>query len=154
MRIEQVRIRVQRSNIVPSRLLCALCFLFIVLSILGCSLPSFFLQNASGQTTYQVAGTCAILSTSYHVISGVRSNDVVLVIINPSTGSRYYSAIFYSNLTLLQETVEWAYQPVYGSHSYQFIANETGNYLLKIWGDIDNPFNYTVSCSHQISIDR
>ena len=119
-------------------------------------------------TPYQVGGCIRTTDTVWHFIYGVNVGDLVIISITPSSGSPYYwSAVYYPNMTLLQSVGNWDGYPsdtygypgtvgfgrysVAGSQSYQFIATQTGNYLLKFSTSTANTFNYTIKSSHRLS---
>jgi outer membrane protein assembly factor BamB len=105
----------------------------------------------SSAVFYNEAGAVETVDTTWHLVSDVNVGDQVVLSVNPSDGNPgYVSAVYYPNMTLLS-SVSYYGGPTTGSHSYQFIATNAGNYLLKIWTDSDNAFNYTVKSSHTLS---
>jgi outer membrane protein assembly factor BamB len=102
--------------------------------------------------SYNVTGTLQKSDNVWHVISNVGVGDLVVLSVSPSGGNpSYWSTVFYPDMTVFEST-DWYGYSVEGSHSYQFIANKTGSYVLKISTDADNEFNYTIKSSHQLSM--
>jgi PKD repeat protein len=104
-------------------------------------------------TPYSVAGQINVASTNWYTIQNVNAKDPVLISVNPSEliYENYNSVVFYPNLTQVG-SVGLDYTKLdYGAHSYQFVADAPGNYLLKFWTG-NFAFNYTVRSSHQLSV--
>jgi len=96
----------------------------------------------STSTPYEIPGTLARYETDYYWILNIQVNETVLINIIPDAYGSYTSEVCYPNLTRIQ--------PPYtnsGGHAYNFIAKESGNYILEIWG---NEFSYTIKSSHEI----
>ncbi len=94
--------------------------------------------------------------SNYFYVNNVKANEVVLLGITPEAGDPYYqSQISYSNLTVAsydsgRSGAPSGYGYVYhGLHSHEFVATEDGNYLLKLWTDSADAFNYTINYAHQ-----
>ena len=123
-----------------------------VLSLAILTISSLFSGTTMAQTQYETTGTIGNADTSYHWIYNVQANDIVVVSVNPAEFSynSYKSVVFYPNLTQVGSSQLDYTQNGYGTHSYQFVADAPGNYLLKFWTE-GNGFNYTVKSSHQVS---
>ena len=126
----------------------------VILSLVGFAVLGLFFNGANAQMQYEVHGTIMSTATNYHLIYDVRAGDLLVIGVNPTENGKYFSAVFSPNLTrigytgsvnLYSENV-----PVGGTHSYQFIANATGNYVLRIW-TTSSAFNYTTKVSHKVS---
>jgi len=101
-------------------------------------------------TPNSVIGQIEKSSTVYQTLFGVKNGDLVLVSISlTSENAAYRSSVYYPNMTVFQ-TITDSYG-VTGSHSYQFMATQAGNYLLKFWTNADNSFNYTIRSSALLS---
>jgi hypothetical protein len=72
---------------------------------------------------------------------------LVLISVNPIEGGWFFSRVYSPNQTLVGNTGVGG--PTPGPHSYNFIAGESGDYLLKISTD-SSTFNYTATSSHPI----
>ncbi len=132
----------------------AIIFLTLVLSsMMAVSVPITY-----AQTTYTLNGEIGESSINYIWIGNVKANDAVLLSITAKEGDPYYqSQISYSNLTVASSDsgrsgAPSGYGYVYhGLHSHEFVATEDGNYLLKLWTDSADAFNYTIeSTAHPI----
>jgi hypothetical protein len=135
------------------------CLIFIIaLSTFTLAVPGLSMKYAKAQTTpYQVDGQIQKTDVIYHVIYGVNVGDLVLVSVCPTSGDpHYWSAVYYPNMTVLQSTGKEDYYPdswysVGGAHSYEFVATQAGNYLLKFWTNTDYVFNYTIRSSAMLT---
>ena len=74
----------------------------------------------------------------------ITQGDLVLLSVEADTPFTWTSDLYYANLTLIQ-TVSDDF-----THNYQFYANATGDYLLKLSSGYYS-FNYTVECAHMLS---
>lgn len=89
-------------------------------------------------------------STEFFVIYGVNANDRVLVSINPSSSVEYYySYVYFPNQTIISQ------KSTSGSHSYNFVAAVSGNYVLSFktgsgYG-AGAGLNYTIKSSHSLT---
>ena len=118
-----------------------------ILSLVILTIISLFSGTTRAQTQYEATGTIGNAATNYHWIYNVQANDILVISVNPVefTYNSYYSAVFYPNLTQVGSN-----KLDFGTHSYQLVADATGNYLLKFWTE-GSGFNYTVKSSHQVS---
>jgi PKD repeat protein len=139
----------KRKIKVPTFLLLSSVFVFFSSFIL---LANF--SNVGAQVQYQTHGVIAPTSINFHLIRSVQAGDPVLITINPVEGGSYFSLVLRPNMTevdhrastnLYDEAV-----PISGTHSYSFIADASGTFILKI-GTTSSQFNYTISSSHPIS---
>jgi hypothetical protein len=96
---------------------------------------------------YKITGQIQKDDTKWYMIQDVKANALVLVSVNPVEGGLFYSTVYQPNL----EVVGWL-SGVSGTHSYQFIAIEDGDCLLKFW-TTNNAFNFTVKSSHKLPED-
>ena len=100
---------------------------------------------AASPTPYEVVGTVGPIDTNHYWVLDVQTNDTVLISVSPDSGGAYYvSTVFFPNLTEIENS---GYSS--GTHSHEFIAEEIGNYLLRIH-TVRYAFNYTVKSSHEI----
>jgi hypothetical protein len=106
-----------------------------------------FASTSNAQTDYQTNGQILPQSTNWHIIQNIQVDDLVLISITQIESQHYDSAIFFPNLTRV------AYDYGSGAQSYQFIAPEPGDYLLRIFTGADSSFNYSITSSHPISTD-
>jgi len=93
-------------------------------------------------TPYEVPGVLERYETDYYWILNVQVNETVLINIIPDASGYYTSEVCYPNLTRIQPPHSSS-----GGHVYNFIAKESGNYILEIWGA---KFSYIIKSSHQI----
>ena len=107
-------------------------------------------QVSTGQplqaTPYIVEGQINAVSTNWYTIQNVNAQDLVLISVNPVE----FSYNYYDSVVLSPDLTQVSSYDGPNSHSYQLVANETGNYLLKFWTS-GMTFNYTVKSSHQVS---
>lgn len=101
-------------------------------------------------TPYSVSGTAQPIDTEFFVIYGVSANDRVLVSINPDSAVEYYySYAYFPNQTQI------SYKYSSGSHSYNFVAAVSGNYVLSFktgsGSGAGAGFNYTIKSSHSLT---
>jgi hypothetical protein len=100
-------------------------------------------STALMQPTYAVPGNHSAHKVDYWWISNVNKDDLVLLSVQTDAWPYWNSQLSYSNLTLIEAKSE------IGTHIYEFIANKTDNYLLRLYADFS--FNYTIECAHPIS---
>jgi hypothetical protein len=129
-----------------------LIFLF-ALSLAGFIALDLFPHVVNAQMRFEVTGKISTWDANFHLIKNVQANDLVLISVNPVEGGSYFSTVRDPQLTVVSYISGSYGYPVWGSHSYQFIANKTGDYLLKIKTE-DDAFNYTVKSSHQVTTDN
>jgi hypothetical protein len=103
----------------------------------------------SGSTPYEVKGSLGDYEAVHYWITDVNVNDLVLISISPDQDAYFYSEVSYPNMTKAASIQQVLYE---GSHSYEFLAKEAGNYVLKIWGylSLHSHMNFTIRCSHKI----
>jgi len=92
---------------------------------------------------YVGSGSLAEHDIDYWWIA-IGKDDLVLLSIAADTPFSWVSELYYSNLTLVQ-TVSDDF-----THNYQFYANATDDYLLKLSSGYYS-FNYTVECAYPVS---
>jgi hypothetical protein len=110
------------------------------------------LHQLKTQIMEKTQDTIGISDIDYFWINNVKANELVLLCITPQSGEPYYQ----SSVSLSQTEVSYnqGYTSSYGSrtyygrHNHEFIAQEDGNYKLKISTDSSNTFNYTLSVAH------
>lgn len=109
--------------------------------------------NPKQATPNSIIGEINGTDTVYQKIQNIKSNDRVLVSVTPDGHDGYYSEILSPNLTIIGSTGPAIFFS--GSHSYQFIADSSGDYLLKFWtpsysNGYVSSFNYTIKSSHAL----
>jgi hypothetical protein len=108
--------------------------------------------EVKAQNQYQTNGAILSNSTNFHIIYNVKANDILFISISPVENKGYLSAIYAPNMTRIGYGSSSSYDyPKTGSHSYQYIAEDPGNYLIKLWTGPNSEFNYTITSSHPIS---
>ena len=91
------------------------------------------------------SGNLSINGVDYFWISNVTEGDLVLLNIQADTWPyKWESKLYYSNLTLIERIFD------YDTHIYEFIANETDDYLLRLFADFS--LNYTIECNHLVTL--
>jgi hypothetical protein len=108
---------------------------------------SFAPSHDDTHATDTKSGNVTLYDVDYWWISNVNQGEQVLVNIQNSIWDWWTTVIYYSNLT------EVPYQNLgnLGTHIHQFIASKADNYLLRIDGDIDSVFNYTIESTHPVA---
>jgi hypothetical protein len=95
---------------------------------------------------YIVFGSLSAYDVDYWWVNGVSKGDTVLLGIQADTFPYdWHSRLYYSNLTLFNGTDR------YDTHIYQFIADKTDDYLLRLTADFDLSFDYNIESNHTIS---
>jgi len=101
------------------------------------------LQTGSLATSYDEP-TAAYTKTGNLSVNGLdywwfsaNAGDVLLIGIEADSYYSWTSALYYSNLTLIQTISD------YNAHNHMFVATKTDNYLL-VLSSGDNSFNYTI----------
>jgi hypothetical protein len=122
----------------------------IIFALAGFAALTLNFGRVNAQFQYEATGSIASTDTNFYVVQGVQEGDLLLVSVNPIEGGSYFSQLLAPNLTQVQYHTGMGGNPVSGTHSYQLIADASGNYLLTFWTE-DSAFNYTVTSSHSIS---
>jgi len=106
------------------------------------------LQTGSLATSYDEP-TAAYTKTGNLSVNGLdywwfsaNAGDVLLIGIEADSYYSWTSALYYSNLTLIQTISD------YNAHNHMFVATKTDNYLLGLSSGDNNSFNYTIDSSH------
>ncbi len=103
----------------------------------------FYLQHAQ-PPRYRELGTLPAYNPDYWSVSNVTKGDLVLLNIQVNvTDCIWQSRLYYSNLTEIQTINDD------GTHIYEFHADATGDYLLRLYDE--HGLNYTVECTHPIT---
>ncbi len=146
--------RVNRNGKTASSSIALVFFMLALTS--GLAITGLSINCVTAQTTpYQVTGQIRATDAIWHFIYGVHSGDLVLVSVSPDTTNPYYwSSVYGPNTAVIQS--QGGSLGTGGSHSYEFFANASGNYLLRFWtanAGYSNGagFNYTIKSSHQVS---
>jgi len=91
-----------------------------------------------------VIGSLSKQEVAYWWVNSIKAGDLVLLNIQTKTFPwQWESRLYYSDMTLVKTTKN------YDAHIYEFIANKTDNYLLRLYADFD--LNYTIHNVHIIS---
>jgi len=121
-------------------------FLSLTCTITVCSANTVLAHVSTVSTstiepTYAYKGSLIEYDVDYWWIRNVNKDDIVLLHIVPdaNTDYYYYSYLYYSNLTELQYRSGW------GTHSHDFVADKTDNYLLKVTSSY--ALNFTIKHS-------
>jgi hypothetical protein len=94
-------------------------------------------------TPYEIGGSIAADGASWHNIEDVRKDDLVLISISSVEGCD--SSIFFPNQTLCQNI---GYSKM---HIYQFKAEESGTYLLRMSSAFGTGTSYSGTSSHKVN---
>jgi PKD repeat protein len=106
--------------------------------------------NTRQATPFSVKGLAQPVQTIQQDIYGVKANDLVLLSLSPSSAVEYYySYVYFPNQTIVSQLSE------YGSHSYNFVAAVSGNYVLSFKTGSSfgagAGFNFTIKSSHSLT---
>ena len=101
---------------------------------------------AEDPTPYELVDNLGKHEIDFHKIYGVEKNDTVLITIQPEGSGTYYSYIYDPDLEEVSDDSGG------GGHSHMFVANKTGDYLLKLSSYFTYVVgNYTVESSHRLT---
>lgn len=110
------------------------------------------LHQLKAQNMEKSGDTIGTSDTDYVWINNVKENELVLVCITPQSGEPYYQSSISIDQTEISYnqgyTATYGSRTYYGRHNHEFIAQQDGNYRLKIWTDSSNTFNYTLNVAH------
>jgi hypothetical protein len=96
--------------------------------------------TANELTPYAFNETVPAGNAKWHNIYGIEQGQQILISFTASAGG--YFDLYYPNQTLAYEI--WAKTPI-----FQFTANESGTYLLRVFADRTYNISYTANSSHQ-----